>query len=211
MANLFAKVKAAPTKTVAAKKKTKDEVAIAGLEQVAQLDALIKSLTAAKTTLEAQVKDTTFNHFFAEAQAFAKRPDNFRGVDGIASASLEMRKRSSASALTADEVKLLEANGLTVEKTVAVPELFAINPAYANDIKLQQKISKLLEGKVPDDIFIVQEEKFKYVVTDATMDVAFATKAPREVIAAITTMAIKPKLETTDISAIIDSVKGLLA
>jgi hypothetical protein len=43
------------------------------------------------------------------------------------------------------------------------------------------------------------------------MEKAFSTKAPREIIEAISTMAIKPKLETTDIAQILKNVKDLIA
>ena len=207
--NLFAKAGkvAAPAK---AAKKNKDEVQLPGLQQVAELDALIKALSAAKASLEAGVKSAGFDHFFNEAQATAKRPDNFRGLDGTASASIEMRKRSTASALSADEIAMLEANGLTVEKAVAVQEMFGVNPSYATDTALLEKVSAALEDIVPTDFFVVQEEKSKFVVSEETMEKAFAIKAPREIIQSISTMAIKPKLEVTDISVIMENVKGLL-
>jgi hypothetical protein len=211
MASLFANAKAIPAKKSAAKKSDKDEVQLTDLKQLAELDALIKALSAAKTTLDAQVKAEAFDHFFDEAQATAKRPDNFRGIDGIASASIEMRKRSTASALSDDEVKMFEAHGLTVEKAVSVQQLFGVNPIYATDTKLLNKVSKALENIVSADFFVVQEEKFKFVVTDETMEKAFSTKAPREIIEAISTMAIKPKLETTDIAQILKNVKDLIA
>lgn len=208
--NLFAKAKtvAAPAK---AAKKNKDEVQLPGIQQVAELDALIKALSAAKTSLEADVKAAGFDHFFNEAQATAKRPDNFRGMDGTASASIEMRKRSTTSALTADEVALFEKHGLKVEKAIAVQEMFGVNTTYATNTKLLEKVSVALEKIVPDDFFVVQEEKSKFVVSEETMEKAFAIKAPREIIHSISTMAIKPKLEVTDLSEILKNVKGLIA
>jgi hypothetical protein len=209
MANLFANPKAVAAKP-AAKKSAKDEVAINGLKQLAEIDALIKALTAAKGTLESTVKAEAFDHFFDLAQATAKRPDNFRGVEGNASASVEMRKRSTASALSDEEVALFEKYDLPVEKAVAVQKLFGINPAYASDDALLSKVSEAISKFVPADFIVVQEEKSKNVVGDTTMDKAFSSKAPREIIEAITVIAFKPKLETTDISTILTNVKTLL-
>lgn len=210
MASLFANAKAvAPTKS-AAKKATKTEVTLVGLEQVAQIDALLKALTAAKATLEADVKASAFTYFFDEAHASGKRPENFRGVEGTASASIEMRKRSTASALSDEEVTLFEQHGLKVEKAISVQKLFGINPAYAGDDKMLEAVSTAIAKIVPADFIVVQEEKSKNVVGEETMEQAFKIKAPREIIEAISVMAIKPKLETTNISDIMESVKTLL-
>ena len=215
MAKLFTNAKVvAPTKS-ASKKSDKSEVPLAGLEQLAQIDTLIKALTAAKTTLEADVKSAAFDHFFNEAQATAKRPDNFRGVEGDATASIEMRKRSTASALSDEEVSLFEQHGLAVEKVVSVQQLFGINPSYASNDEVMEKVSNALEdlikrGSIPADIIVVQEEKSKNVVGEATIEKAFSIKAPREIIEAISVMAIKSKLNNIDISSIIDSVKKVL-
>lgn len=210
MAKLFTNAKAVAPMKSASKKSDKSEVKLAGLEQLTQIDALIKALTAAKTTIEGDVKSAAFDHFFNEAQATAKRPDNFRGVEGDATASIEMRKRSTASALSDEEVALFESHGLVVEKAVSVQQLFGINPIHATNTKLLEKVEAALDGIVPEDFIVVQEEKSKNVVGEATMEKAFAIKAPREIIEAITVMAIKPKLNTTDIGAIIDSVKKVL-
>ena len=209
--SLFKTAKATAAPKAASKKSDKDEVALKGLQQLAEIDALMKALAGMKTTLEASVKADAFDHFFGVAQATAKRPDNFRGIDGIASASIEMRKRSTASALSEEEIALFEEHGLKVEKVVAVQKLFGINPAYASDDALLEKVSAAIESFVPADFIVVQEEKSKMVVGEATIEQAFADKAPREIIEAITVMAVKPKLETTDIAQIMDDVKALIA
>lgn len=201
-------IETTPAKGKAADKK--DQVSLPGLMQLAEIDALMKSLAGLKTTLEQEVKAEGFDHFFDVAQKTAKRPDNFRGVDGIATASIEMRKRSTASALSEEEQALFEKHNLPTQKVVSVQKLFGINPAFAGDDALLEKVSVALEGIVPDNFIVVQEEKFKIVVGDETMDAAFTNRAPREIIEAITVMAIKPKLETTDIAKIINDVKGML-
>ena len=205
-----AQAQALPTAKKTAKS-DKEEIHIEGLKQLAEVDALIKALTAVKVTLDASVKAEAFDHFFDTAQATAKRPDNFRGIDDYASASIELRKRSTASALSAEELEMFAKHKLAVEKVVSVQRLYGINPAYAANTTLLNKVSKAIAKIVPDDFIVVQEEQFKHVVNDATIDTAFKNKAPREIIEAITVMAIKPKLETTNIAAILDNVVMLLA
>ena len=207
---MFSTAQATPVKTTKAAGSLVNAVPLAGLCQLAEIDAVIKALLAAKTTIEAGVKSDAFDHFFDQAQKIASRPENFRGVDGYASASIEMRKRSTASALSAEEIEMFQAQKLVIEKVVSVQKYFVINQTYANDMGLLGKVEAALKGIVPTDFIQVQEEKSKYVVGDATITAAFAQKAPRHIIEAITTMAIKPLLINTDIKEIFKNVKTLL-
>ena len=208
--SMFANAKALPTEKPSAKKDKKDEVVLKGLEQLAEVDALLKTLTGLKKTLENDVKSEAFDHFFGLTRVSNKRPDNFRGIDGNASASVEMRKRSTASALSPEEIALFEKYNIPTQKVVAVQRLFGINPIYANDDKLLEKVSKALESIVPDNFIVVQEEVSKVVVGDETIDKVFETKAPMAIIEAVTVMALKPKLENTDISKIIEDVTKMI-
>jgi hypothetical protein len=62
----------------------------------------------------------------------------------------------------------------------------------------------------------VQEEVSKFVVTDDLADAAFAalkttnSKVTAEEIRVITSMAIRPKLSSTDMTTILENVAGLL-
>lgn len=208
MANLFKK--AAPVTTAkGTKKSTKAEHQINGLQQLAELDALIKSANALKASLEAEVKEQALD--IAIETSNGKKPDSFRGIDGIASASLEFRKRSSVSALSEAEVELLGRYDIQAERVEVIQNLFAINPKYASDDALLEKVSAALEGIVPEDFITVQEGKEKFIVNDAAVDKAFAVKAPVEVIKTVITQAIKPKLEVTDLGKIVDDLRDVLA
>jgi hypothetical protein len=210
MANLFGKAKAiATTPKAAASKDKKEQVNLDGLEQLAQIDALIKALGTLKSTIETDVKDAAFDVFYDKVLETGKRPDNFRGVEGTASASIELRKRSTTSVVSEEEKPLFEKNGIPLETVVTVQKLFGINPKYASDDNLLEKVSGALDSIVPDDFIVVQEEVSKTVVSEASMDKAFSSKAPKEVIRAISVMAIKPKLETTDLPSIMDDLKVL--
>jgi O-acetyl-ADP-ribose deacetylase (regulator of RNase III) len=199
-----------PKAPAASKKSTKQEIALTGLLQLAELDAAIKALGGMKEALEQSVKAQAFDEFMDMA-ADGTRPESFRGVEGIASASVEMRKRSTNSALTESEVALLEAHGLKAEKVIATPKLFGINPKHAENTELLAAVEAALADIVPEDFIVIQEERSKMVVGDAVIEQAFKSKSPREVIQAVTTMALKPKLETTNIEAILADVRGMLA
>lgn len=206
--SMFANAKPVAEKK-ATKKSTKTEVSMPGLQTMAEIDALMKALAGMKEAVEAGVKSDAFDHFYTTADG--KRPESFRGVDGIASASIELRKRSTMSALSETEQALLTEHNVPFEKLVATQKLFGINPVYAENTELLGKVETALTGIVPADFIVVQEERSKSVVTDATLEKAFAQKTPREVIQAITVLAVKPKLAVTDLASILDDVKAMIA
>jgi hypothetical protein len=195
--SIFAKAKAAQVAKTSAAKKTKHEIAIAGIQNLAEIKAMMASLAAVAATLEGSIKDAGFNEFLAmETQV---RPESFKGVDGQASASVEMRKRGTNSALNADEVAVLENFGLTPFKQVVTVEMFGINPAFAADSKLMNKVSKALEKIVPEGFIVVQAEESKMVVNDDLLEAAFKLEGDdrAEALRIVTTMALKPKLEAS--------------
>ena len=211
MANLFAKAGTIAAPKAAKAKAVKTEVQMAGLQQYAELKALQGAIAAVIGTLENELKGTAFDMFIETAEETHKAPESFNGVEGIASVSVQMRKRGTNSPLNADELAVLEAAGLTAFEETSVQELYAINPVYAADNKLLAKVSKALEKIVPEDFIMRQEKKAKMVVSADTMEAAFkmATIDP-DVIKVVTTMALKPKLETVDIDSILADVKDLL-
>ena len=193
MATLFKNAKAlAPATSAAGRKKEKREVAIAGIQTLAELKAMAASIEAAIATVEAEVKDAGFSEFVTLSAA-----DSFRGTDGFGSASVEMRKRGTNSALNEEEVSTLKDLGIIAEKCVIVPEMFAINPAYAGNEALLEKVSKAIAKIVPEDFIVMQEEKSKMVVNEAMMAKAFTLPLEKKEVALriVTTMALKPKLE----------------
>lgn len=195
-----------------AKKSDKQEVHLDDLHTVAELDTLIKTLTALKGEYETKVKSAACDHFVAEAIRLGKRPENFRGTDGDASASIELRKRSSTAPLNEAEVTLLKGKGVKVEKKVIVQKLFGINPKYAEDEKMLDKVSKAIAKFVPEDFIVVQEEKSAEIVSDETIESIFTNpKIVKDCIGTVTTLAIKPKLEKVDIDEIIQNVWDLIS
>lgn len=195
MASLFAKAKAVTAKPTAAAKKTKQEIQISGIQQLAEMHALMASLKAASDTLAGEIKEKGFGEFLTMTGSV--RPESFKGIDGMASCSVEMRKRGTNSALNEAEVEVLKSLGLQPFTQVVTTEMYGINPAYAGDEALMNKVSKALEKLVPEDFFVLQEGVSKQVVDDAMCDAAF--KMPvgdkrAEAVRIVTTMALKPKL-----------------
>jgi hypothetical protein len=194
MANLFAKAKTVAAPKTAAAKKTKEEIALAGIQQLAELKAMAASIEAVMASLEGEIKEAGFSTFLEMDTKV--RPESFKGVDGYGTCSVEMRKRGTNSALNADEVEVLERVGLTPFEQIITPEMFGINPAYAGNEVLMNKVSKALEKIVPEDFIILQEGKSKLVVSDEVLDAAFKLKGDdrAEALRLCTTMALKPRL-----------------
>jgi hypothetical protein len=195
MGSMFKKAQSIPAEAPKKKKKEKEQILIHGIRPLAILDALIKQASALQETIKAEVNQIGFSHFASLAGKLAARPSSFEGHDGDATASVEIRKRSTRSVLTDDEVQILEDAGLTPAEEVIQKHLFAINPKYATDEALLEKVEKALSKIVPEDFIVQQEEIKKKVVSDTMLDEAFKEGARAEVLRILTTMALKPKLD----------------
>jgi len=193
-----------------ASSKTKTEIEIAGIEHLAMIDALQKTLETVRSTLEGDVKAVAAARFMKHIQETGQRPDNFTGTDGGATASLQFRRKSSAYGLSDETVALLRESGIEPEKQITAPQLFAINPAYASDEKLLAKVEKALTKIVPDDFIVTQAESSKLIATDETLNAAIGKRAPAAVIQALTTISCGLKLKNTDMNAILEFVGELI-
>lgn len=207
MFNKAKTIAAAPKKTSA---KSKTEIEIAGIEHLAMIDALQKTLDTVRGTLEAEIKTAAAERFAAHIQETGQRPDNFTGVEGGATASIQFRRKSSAYALSEEAVALLRDSGIEPEKQIATPQLFAINPTYAGDEALLAKVEKALAKIVPDDFIVVQAETSKLVATEETLNTAISKRCSPAVIGALTTISCGLKLKQTNMSAILEFVGGLI-
>jgi hypothetical protein len=207
-ANAKSLTAAAPSKP---KKGTKAQVEVAGIEQYAMVDALSKSIEAIKDALGAEIKGVAMRRFVEIIDETGKKPESFRGIDGGASASLEFRKRASNHALNEAAVEAIRAAGIEPAREVVIPALFAINPKYAGDAeKLKTAGDALVAAGLPDDLIVLQEEKARYYVSDDNMEAACKLKVSPEVLALLSVCSIKSKLESTNMSTIIEFARGLL-
>jgi hypothetical protein len=203
MAGMFKKttteVKTEPKK----KGKEKIQLKIAGLHQLTLLDALIKQASAMQATLKSEINAVGFEKFVS-LSGQAERPSSFEGIDGHSTASVEVRKRSSGSVLTDEEVEILTEAGIEAQTKIIQPHLFAINPKYAANEALLGKVEKALSKIVPEDFISQQQEVSRKVVSDEMLDNAFRGKASEQILAILTTMALKPKLsESYDMNNLI--------
>ena len=194
MTGMFAKAKQLDKPATAAKKPAKKELPVAQIQKVAEIKALMQTLAATLETLETEVKNDGFE-MFLEMDSVG-RPESFRGIDGMASASVEMRKRGTNSALNEDECKTLRELGIEPFEQVVTREMYGINPVYAEDADLMGRVEKALESVkgLPSDFIVLQAGVTKFVVTDEMADAAYKSRNAVAV-KICTTMALKPKLE----------------
>ena len=140
-------------------KPTKVKHELKGLLQLAAIKNAIDTLTTLKSTYDQDVKKQMLTHFIASGSASGLKPENFDGSEGVASASCELRKRSTASVLSAEDKTLLEDYKIPVEETKSEIETFIFNPAYLNDAALMKKVEAALNKikDIPEDFIMKQE------------------------------------------------------
>jgi hypothetical protein len=211
---MFATAKTLAAPKGKAKGKAKAEIEIAGLENLAAIDAVIKALTALKATVESDVKGTMAEHFIEAGAAKNGRPENFRGTDGKASASCELRARSSSSPLAPADVELLDRHGISHQTVETTIETYVINPAYKDDQALLGKVEKALKkvGGMPEDFILLQQGVAKTITTETSLDEVFRLNknVASGLLGVVGVLAVKPKLESGDINDAFTIVQSLL-
>lgn len=200
MASMFASAKKV-TAPASKAKKEKVQIEIDGLLDLAAVDSLIKKLTAVKETLSADVKSQMSIEFIRMGSEKKDRPKNFEGSDkGLATASCQLRARSSASPLTETEVDLLNGAGLPVETIETTVEAFIINPAYTNDQVVLGKVERALKkiAGLPEDFIMKQDGVSKSIVGANAIEMLFETGDTKKIAAFlpyVSTLSVTPKLE----------------
>jgi len=180
-------------------KSNKPVVAIDYLEEFARIKAFQQSLKSQEDYFGAKVKSQMLDKFAELGSASHRQPENFQGVDGEATASLELRKRSSVSGL--NEIEITHCEKYQVP-TRAVQD-YVINPEHAHVKEYQDEISKLLgkaieSGKLPKDI--IQVKNSRVIVTEDSLPKVFQLTdqaVMRAMLEVVGTPAIKAKLTNT--------------
>lgn len=222
--NLFAAAKpSGPLVPEKAIKKNKKHTVVFGteLDQIASIDAMKDALDAKRAILEQAVKAKIRSTFIGLALEQKGQPDNFVGESSIATASCELRKRSTKSPLTAPEVEVLTGLGVPIGKNVEldIPERFYFNEEIlALGETVLQKISVAL-STIPElkGLEIIKRQDAQHKKTDVTTDetIPAICRLPRDKmevgldIAAV--LALKPKLrESTSIEKAYDELRAVI-
>lgn len=189
---------------------------IAGIEDLAVLVSLEKTIAALKAETEGRVKARMLELFVEKGMERGLRPENFIGKEHIGSASCELRKRSSASGLSVAEQTILAGAKVSVETVSDVPETFIINPAYKDDMDLLGRVSTALQKvkDLPVDFLMHQEATTKIVTTEESLNEVFNqgtndASAVTEILKVVGVLAVKPKLEEVDFDKLIERLKAI--
>lgn len=157
---LFDKSKTVNTaKPKAAKRDDTVTIPVAKLASLAAIDKVMKTLKTLKETVEKEVKADAMNVFISQGRQLGKRPENFKGKDGLAEASIQLKASSSTQVLSEDVQKRLAEVNVPVKEVDTVVETFVLNPAYMADADLMAKVEAALDGIVPEDFFLHQSQK----------------------------------------------------
>lgn len=208
--SLFANAKTIAAPAPKAKKSTLETRPLTGMEEYAATIAAIKSLEAIAEAQAAALKEEMTTIFVNEGFETKKKPANFKGTEGIATGSCEMKKRSTSSRLEDEEIALFNTHKLPFEEVVANEEAFIINPAYTNNMELLAKVEEALaDVDLPDDFLQKQEKSSKMVVSAETVEKLFTLPNKDDITALmplVTTLSIKTSVNDENFWGIIDNI-----
>jgi len=167
-----AKAKAGATKPKGRAKKVRPEYNINGLRDYAAVKDLMKSLEGLEGTLKGDVHDQMMDRFVEDGLRTHSQPMNFTGNDVGATGNMQLRKRSSRSALKETEVTLLEERGISY--TESADTVYFINKDYEGDEELMAKVEAALESidDLPTDFLKCATPK--YHTTEKSIGEVFA-------------------------------------
>jgi hypothetical protein len=217
--NMFAAATTVTTKKPAKATKKAETVSVPGMLAYASVCAAITALGGLKATLEGRVKGTMLDHFIKVGMERKSRPDNFEGTEGVATASCQLKVRGGNSPLKPEEVEILNKHDIPVTLIDEVEECFIINPAYKDDQKLLEQVSKALQGVkgLPAD-FIMKQEQKKAVANEDAMNAVFKladADLVRDLMPLVAIPSVRPTLEgetaVTDAFVLINSLVPSMA
>lgn len=216
MANMFAKAKEVetPKKTKAAAK-AKRTVEVSSVDEFAQLDALIKSLSTLRDTIKEEVKDAVFADAIKEGIARKMAPEGFNAVEGQSTVGVSFKKRSTASKLTEAEVELLDQHGISHTKKIVQQEQFVINSKHAGNQELLEAVSEAMEKvkDFPEDFIMLQPEASTDVVSENALNEIFQADKTADVVTKLAKVvglvALKPSTKA-DIAKVLEDTKDML-
>ena len=197
----FASAPKVETKEAGKKKPAQVQVEMRHIKKIGALDWLITAATTVKDVFMTELKQDILDRSVTVGCEKKVKPDNFVGEEDGHTASCQLRKRTSTSVLTSEEVALCEEMGIPVEEKTITEETFIFNPAYLGDAVMMAKIEKALQGipGLPGDIIQQQAGKKVKIVTDDSIAAAFKLDAEKcaIILPTLTTPAVSPKFDVS--------------
>ena len=211
--SIFDSAPVTATVKVSRSKADKREVhAVNGLSELAAINAMIGTLEGLAPQFEAQVKDESLAILVAEALKTGKKPETFNLVDDMSTGQYQMRKRSTASALTDDEINVCKAYGIPTTTNTKVEARYVFNPDCLADQKVMEKISKALL-KIPElaGMAIIQRQEAveTTVIAEGAIEVACKLKAKDSMVAALGVAGVQALKTSFDSDQVKDALEVL--
>jgi hypothetical protein len=200
-------------------------IPMAGMALVAHLDAVIKACDAAKkiaaTSLEEPIWDQFLKNRGGENGGPGVKPESFNAIEDVAVVNVQCRKRADNVPLKPEEIELINKvqagikdaeikKDFKATEVILTPDLLAINPAYAEDTKLMDRVEKALEKVpgIPDDFIVIQKKKSKMIV-NPEFEAAAWKFGDAEVIKIISCLGLRPSLAVLDPKKIAQTIAEL--
>ena len=159
---------------------------IDGVADVCALEATIKAIEGVLAIKKNTLKEQAEARLIELGLVRRGKPDSLNLVEGVhAKANVAMRKRSTRSPVSEEELELLTSlvgdTSDLVETVVESPERLAVNDKYARDEALLKQVDKLVskDKSIPADFIEIIPAVSRTVVSEGAGDAMF--KLPAEV------------------------------
>lgn len=216
--NMFTSAPKAPGKAPAKGKKEAVTKTVPGINLLAALKAVKSNIESQIAIAEEDIKAQMAEHFIDEGMKLDHRPANYKGEDEGSTASLQLKCLPSTSGISEDSQKLLAAKKIPLDRAIATPATYIVNPVYADlsnkrNSDMLARVSEALESlNLPADFFLQQDEVSKVIATEVSIDAVMALKSKTDVAALlplVSCMAIRPTLaEGANPFEIVEKVLG---
>ena len=169
----------------------------ADLTAFAACSSLIKTLKLTAEVYEAKVKERMSNIFTTLGLEAGSRPANYTGISDFATASCQLKARSSSSSLNVEDADYLRSKGMTVAEVVVDEGGQFLNPAILSNpalfTKLQAALSLIDCGS--EELVLTKPRTVKYVVSEESLSQVFtlAAEEAAKVLPMVSSLAIVPK------------------
>jgi hypothetical protein len=213
-------LRAAPEDTATSSKPRDEvpEVMVDGINELAALESAIAVLSAARDDVVRHLKEQAEERFIIEGLALKRRPQNFKAVDTVASASVQLRAKSQP--LTEDNIALCAKYGIELEEEVKFSPSYVIAENYAADSVFIAEFEKRLGAHIR----ALEDERGPIIrkqmgwsihkISETGQDAIFTH--PEEVARALVSVAFTLAVKTTqerivDLRPALKIIEGLLA
>lgn len=143
---------------------------VVGLHYYAAFVAVEKAIATMRETDAALIKAELEQQFIAAGCEVRGIPENFHGIEGEGTASLQLRRKTINSPLSISQMLAMKRHDIPMRHVKAT---FQIAEKYMDDMAILEKLNTALTAAgLPTDLFDQNDEE-RFIVTDETIDAIF--------------------------------------